>query len=63
MLNRIEEQHAGTKYTIFRSIEKIRPALEAAEKEIILQECRVCGEPTVGEICKPCELLQKIGVK
>lgn len=28
MLNRIEEKHAGTKFTIFKAIEKIRPALE-----------------------------------
>jgi len=62
MLNRLEERHAGTKYTILRSVEKIRPALEAAEKEVILRTCRVCGEPTVGETCKPCEMLQKIGV-
>jgi len=62
MLNRLEEKHAGTKYTILRSIEKIRPALEAAEKEVILQTCKVCGEPTVGETCKPCEMLQEIGV-
>jgi uncharacterized protein (TIGR00269 family) len=63
MLNRLEERHAGTKYTIFRSVERIRPALEAAEKEVTLQACKACGEPTVGETCKPCELLQKIGVK
>jgi len=63
MLNRLEERHAGTKYTIFRSVERIRPALEAAEREVDLHACKVCGEPTVGEICKPCELLQKIGVK
>jgi len=63
MLNRIEERHAGTKYTIFRSVERIRPALQVAEKEVILHECKLCGEPTVGEICKPCELLQKIGLK
>ncbi len=63
MLNRIEERHAGTKYTIFRSVERIRPALEAAEKEITLHTCNLCGEPTVGEICKPCELLRKIGLK
>lgn len=63
MLNRLEERHAGTKYTIFRSVEKIRPALEAAEKETSLHACTVCGEPTVSETCKPCELLQKIGIK
>jgi uncharacterized protein (TIGR00269 family) len=63
MLNRFEERHTGTKYTVFRSVEKIRPALEAAEKETVLQLCKVCGEPTVGETCKPCEMLRKIGVK
>jgi len=63
MLNRFEEKHAGTKYTVFRSVEKIRPALEAAERQVVLQACKVCGEPTVGEICKPCEMLWKIGVK
>jgi len=61
MLNRFEEKHAGTKYTVFRSVEKIRPALEAAEKRVVLQTCKVCGEPTVGEICKPCEMLREIG--
>jgi uncharacterized protein (TIGR00269 family) len=63
MLNRFEEKHAGTKYTVFRSVEKIRPALEAAEKETVLHACKVCGEPTVGETCKPCEMLRKIGAK
>jgi len=62
MVNRIEEKHAGTKFTIFKSIERIRPALEAAEKDITLHACKLCGEPTVREICKPCEMLQKLGV-
>ena len=61
ILNRLEERHPGMKYTIFRSIERIRPALERmAEKE--LKECRICGEPTTGEICKVCELLQELGI-
>ena len=61
ILNRLEEKHPGMKYTIFRSIERIRPALEGmAEKE--LKECKICGEPTTGEICKVCELLQELGI-
>lgn len=61
ILNRLEERHPGMKFTIFRSIERIRPALEKlAEKE--LKECRVCGEPTTGEICKVCELLEELGI-
>ena len=62
MLNRMERKHAGTKYTIFRSMERIRPALEALAKQEELRECRVCGEPTVGEICKPCQMLRELHI-
>jgi len=62
MLNTMEEKHAGTKFAIFRSIEKIRPALEASAKKEKLQDCKLCGEPTSGEICKPCQMLQKLKI-
>jgi uncharacterized protein (TIGR00269 family) len=62
MLNRMEEKHAGTKFTIFKSVEKIRPALEAMMEEAKLQDCKKCGEPTVGELCKPCQMLEKLSV-
>ena len=60
MLNRMEHKHAGTLYTIFNSIEKIRPALEAVAEEVKLNNCKQCGEPTVGDICRPCEMLQEL---
>jgi len=63
MLNRMEERHAGTKFTMFKSIEKIRPALEAAAKDTVLQECKLCGEPTADAVCKPCQMLQELGVR
>ena len=62
MLNRMEEKHAGTKFAIFRSIERIRPGLEAMAEEAKLQNCRICGEPTVRELCKPCQMLQELRV-
>ena len=62
MLNRLEEKHPGTKFTIFRSMERIRPALEAAAEEAKIQECKVCGEPTVGEICRSCQMLQGLSI-
>jgi len=62
LLNRMEEKHAGTKFTIFRSMEKIRPALEAMVEEAKIQNCRICEEPTTGELCKPCEMLQELGI-
>jgi len=60
MLNRVEEKHAGTKFTIFRSVEKIRQALERIAKKEGLRECIECGEPTTERICKTCQMLEEI---
>jgi uncharacterized protein (TIGR00269 family) len=62
MLNIMEEKHAGTKFAVFRSIERIRPALEASAEKERLQDCKLCGEPTAGEVCKPCQMLQKLHI-
>jgi uncharacterized protein (TIGR00269 family) len=62
MLNRIEERHPGIKFTIFKSIEKIRPALEILAEKAEIQDCKMCGEPTVGEICKPCQMLRGLSI-
>lgn len=59
-LNRLEEKHAGIKYAIFKSAEKIRPALEKAGKKEALRRCSICAEPTTQTICKACEMLQAI---
>jgi len=61
MLNRMEEKHAGMKFTIFRAIEKIRPELESIAKKEGLRECIECGEPTTESICKTCQMLKQIG--
>jgi len=60
ILNRIEERHAGTKFTIFKAIEKIRPALEKISEKEGLRECVACGEPTTEKICKTCQMLKEI---
>jgi len=62
MLNRMEHKHAGTLFTVFNSIEKIRPALEAFAGEVKLQDCRLCGEPTIDDLCRACQMLQELGV-
>jgi uncharacterized protein (TIGR00269 family) len=59
-LNRMEQKHTGIKFTIFKSIEKIRPAIEKIGGKEELTECAKCGEPTTGEICKTCEMLQQL---
>jgi uncharacterized protein (TIGR00269 family) len=61
MLNRVEEKHAGIKFTIFRSIEKIRPGIEKMANKEGLIECSLCGEPTTEGICKTCQILKQMG--
>jgi len=60
MLNRMDEKHAGIKFTILKSIEKIRPALEKIAEKEGLRECIECGEPTTDIICKTCQMLRGV---
>jgi uncharacterized protein (TIGR00269 family) len=60
MLNTMEEKHPGMKYTVFKSIEKIRPALESTARSEGLGECVECGEPTTEKICRTCQLLRQV---
>jgi uncharacterized protein (TIGR00269 family) len=62
MLNALEERHSGTKFTIFRSIERIRSALEASTEKEQLRTCKLCGEPTTSVVCMSCQMLQKLHI-
>lgn len=57
ILNRVEQKHPGTKFTIFRSMERIRDYLKAAMPPTELKNCRRCGEPTTHAICEVCKTL------
>jgi uncharacterized protein (TIGR00269 family) len=61
MLNRMEEKHAGTKFTVFKSIERIRPALDELVKKDDFRECVECGEPASSGLCRTCEMLRQLG--
>lgn len=60
MLNVMEEKHPGIKFTIFKSIERIRPALEEMASKEGLGECRECGEPTTDILCRTCQMRKQI---
>jgi len=60
MLNRMEEKHTGTKFTVFRAMEKLRPALEETLKKTHFKTCAECGEPSTLDLCKTCELLRQV---
>jgi uncharacterized protein (TIGR00269 family) len=61
MLNRIEEKHAGTKFTIFNSVERIRVVLNGLGNNNRFEECVKCGEPASQGLCKVCQMLKEIG--
>jgi uncharacterized protein (TIGR00269 family) len=60
MINNIEEKHAGTKFTISRTMERLRPAIEQIATKENFKTCKECGEPSAQELCKTCEMLQQI---
>ena len=60
MLNRMEEKHPGTMFTVFNSLERLRPALNEIDENRHFAECAGCGEPSSGGLCKVCELLQQV---
>lgn len=63
MLNRIEHKHPGTKFTIFRSAERIRFVLKDVIEKKELRECSLCGEATTSEVCKACEMIHDLGLQ
>ena len=60
MLNLMEEKHAGTKFTVFRAMERLRPALELTAEKEQFKTCVECGEPSAQELCKTCEMLRHV---
>ncbi len=60
MINGLEEQTPGTRHSILSTYDQIIDALRDHYPPANLNDCEKCGEPTMGEVCKACELLGKI---
>lgn len=61
-LNRLEQRHAGSLFTVFRSFEKISKSMELKAKAFSL--CRKCGEACAKgrDVCVACGFLEELGV-
>lgn len=59
-LNRLEEKHPGTKYTVYRSMEKMRQAMKGKTEETPMKTCTTCGELTTGITCQTCQILHRL---
>ncbi len=61
ILNEIEEKIPGTKLRFYLDyLRKIYPKFRKPEEKKELKPCKVCGEPTMGEICQVCRMKEKI---
>jgi len=54
-LNMMEATRPGTLFTTYNTALKLIPAATTAET---MKTCKICGEPSTGETCRVCQLLQ-----
>jgi len=59
VISQLEDKYPGTRHSILKSHERILEALEKTIPPAKLRQCE-CGEPTVGDRCKVCELVASI---
>jgi len=62
MIAKMEEEFPGTRYSILSSYDSMREALRDSYPPSQLRLCS-CGEPTIGERCKGCQLLEEVGLE
>src|SRR3989441_10178544 len=60
IVHRLEEESPGTRHAIVSRYDRMRPVLEPEVPPASLNACARRGEPTVNEICKACELRDRI---
>ncbi|OUJ18189.1 tRNA(Ile)-lysidine synthase TilS/MesJ [Methanonatronarchaeum thermophilum] len=58
ILNKYETNHPGTKYSILRSVDQIAPNIP--KKNIDLNNCQKCSEPTTNKNCRACQIIKKL---
>lgn len=62
-LNEMEWEHPTTKFRVLRMFDRIRPHLPVNPEDVELGECEICGEPSTGDLCRACELLDSMNLK
>ncbi|MFY9269998.1 MAG: TIGR00269 family protein [Candidatus Manganitrophaceae bacterium] len=60
VLNRLEEASPGTKHKFYLGFLSRRKASPALQEERDLRACFTCGQPTQGELCSFCRLMERV---
>jgi len=59
IVDEMENRHPGTRHSILGSYDRLRPLMRDGFPQSALRAC-ACGEPTLNERCKACEMLEKM---
>jgi uncharacterized protein (TIGR00269 family) len=59
-LNDLDKSSPGIKYNLYESSLKIIPFIRTKFKSGKIDLCKKCGEPSSQEVCKVCELIEKL---
>ena len=57
-LNQMDQKHAGTKFTLQGSAERLRELLTENGHDVELNDCEKCGDPTPHRFCEACIMLE-----
>ena len=61
LISRIEKEIPGFKHTFYKShVKRFLPKLERLVEKPKLRACRICGMPTIGDICSYCKLVSRV---
>lgn len=63
IINNLEYKSPGTMHAILNSYDELRDVLRAKYPRAELNKCEYCGEPTIRNKCKACELKTRIKLK
>jgi len=63
-LNLLEEENPGTKIRLIGVKETLQKAIsrKIGDRALRLKTCKICGEPSAGEVCKFCQLREYLGI-
>lgn len=60
ILYRLEEARPGTRHSLLRTLDSLRPVLGQVTEMAPIGTCVSCGEPTSGTVCKVCQMRMQI---
>ena len=61
-LNSVEENRPTSKASFLSTIDRLADSYKARLPGMRLKECRLCGEPTMADTCKTCQLLATLDI-